>query len=40
MTRKILAAAAAGAVAFITARKVRDSQETKKTWKSSTDTVA
>ena len=37
--RKTLVALAAGAVAFVVTKRVKDAQETKETWKASTDTV-
>ncbi|WP_238654323.1 DLW-39 family protein [Rothia uropygialis] len=37
--RKILAALAAGTVAFVVTKRVKDSQETKRTWSASTDKV-
>lgn len=37
--RKILVALVAGTVACVVTKRVKDSQETKKTWDASTDTV-
>ena len=37
--RKSLVALVAGAVAFVVTKSVKDAQETKETWKASTDTV-
>lgn len=37
--RKTLVVLAAGAVAFVVTKRVKDAQETKETWEASTDTV-